>query len=249
VYLLAHRLTVFVHASVPSPLALAVGGPAALAWAWLCLRLAAYLKRSRGWRTGYTRKVFHFLIFGTVVVVHTAWGLPAVCIVGGATTLVVFYAVIGGNGHPLYEAIAREKDAPRRAYYVMAPYFATLIGGLASAILFPATAVFGFLVAGLGDAVGEPVGTWLGRHTYRVPAFWGVPSTRSIEGSTAVFLACLAAIGAGLALGHRAPLSPQRALAVPLLAAVCALIEAVSPHGWDNATLQIVASCLAMWML
>jgi hypothetical protein len=43
----------------------------------------------------------------------------------------------------LYEAMARETDAPHRTHYIIVPYFATLIGGLASNILFGPVAVVG----------------------------------------------------------------------------------------------------------
>jgi hypothetical protein len=33
--------------------------------------------------------------------------------------------------------------------------------------------------------------------------------------------------------------------AIALIALACAFVEAISPHGWDNATMQIVPSWLA----
>lgn len=73
-------VTAFFADNVPSPRVLALGGPPALAWAWLCLRFAAWLKWRRGWRTGYTRKIFHFLIFGSVVAIGTIWSTRGVCL-------------------------------------------------------------------------------------------------------------------------------------------------------------------------
>ena len=77
----------FFVANFPSAKALVVGGPVALLWSSACLMLAGFLKTRRHWRTGHTRKVFHFLIFGSVVVVHRVWGTPGVCLFGGMTTL------------------------------------------------------------------------------------------------------------------------------------------------------------------
>ena len=202
------------------------------------------MKRHKGLKTGYTRKIFHFLIFMSVAVIHRIWGTPVVCLFGGMTTLVVFYAVFRGSGHLLYEAMAREKDEPHRTYYVIAPYFATLIGGLTSNILFGNAAVFGYLVTGLGDAVGEPVGTRFGKHQYKVPSFRGVKAVRSYEGSAAVFIVCMLAIVAGTAMSPAVKFTSALFFAVPLLALVCMLMEAISPHGWDNAVLQIVPSLL-----
>jgi len=241
----AHSVVDFFLSNVPPLRVILIGGPLALVWVYACLAFAGYLKQSRGLRTGYTRKTFHFLIFGSVSLIHWLWGTPAVCLFGGMTSLVVFYAVWRGPGALLYEAMAREKDAPHRTYYVLIPYFATLIGGLTSNILFGNAALFGYLATGLGDAVGEPVGTRFGKHVYRAPSFGGVKATRSYEGSAAVFVVCLLAILAGIAMSPSARLTLSAIWIVPSLAFVCMLLEAVSPHGWDNAVLLIVPSCLA----
>jgi phytol kinase len=229
--------------------AIALGGPLGLAWAALCLLFSGYLKKARGVKTGYTRKVFHFSIFGSVVVIQWLWGTPMVCLFGGMTTLVVFYAVFRGAGSTLYEAMAREQDEPHRTHYIVVPYFATLLGGLTSNIMFGELAIVGYLVTGFGDAIGEPVGTRFGRHRYRTPSFTSVESTRSLEGSLAVFAACSVAVLIGVALCPPLELGTRNLLLVPVLGLACAIAEAISPHGWDNATLLIVPSLLAWWLL
>lgn len=238
-----HLLEDFFRANVPSVQTLLLAGPPALLWAAFCLHLAGHMKASCGWKTGYTRKIFHFLIFGTVVAVHRIWGLPGVCLFGGMTSLVLAFALWRGLGHPWYEALAREKDAPRRTHYVVVPYAATLLGGLAVNIFFPDTAVFGYLVTGLGDAVAEPVGTRFGRRLYRVPAMTGVHAVRSLEGSAAVFLASALSLTAWLGFSPGFSFSSYcwSVLAVALAATV---VEALSPHGWDNFTLQVVPAWL-----
>lgn len=238
----------FVVENMPSWRAFLFAGPPAFAWALLCLSLSAYLKWVHDLKTGYTRKVFHFLIFVSVSVTHWLWGTPAVCLFGSMASWVVFYAVLLGDGHPLYEALAREKDAPHRTLFILVPYFATLLGGLASNVLFGPVAIVGYLVTGLGDAVGEPVGTRWGRHTYRVPSLHGIACTRSIEGSIAVFAASVVAVALSVAISHDLLFTVRSALWVPPIAVACALVEAVSPHGWDNATMQIAPTWLA-WML
>ncbi|MCP4754608.1 MAG: hypothetical protein GY866_27305 [Proteobacteria bacterium] len=243
---IAERSLRFFIENFPAWTTIAWGGPVGILWACACLYTAGYLKRSKGFKTGYSRKVFHFLVFASVAAIHTLWGVPAVCLFGGSATLVVFYAVVRGPGHLLYEAMAREKDEPHRTYFVIVPYFATLAGGLAANILFGQAAVVGYLVTGLGDAVGEPFGTRFGRHTYKVPSFRGVKATRSLEGSTAVFVACLLAIAVGIALSPGMELNPRMLVALPVLGLICALVEAVSPHGWDNAFLQIVPAYLTV---
>jgi phytol kinase len=235
--------------NIPDATTLAVAGPVALAWAAACLMFAGLLKTRRKLKTGYTRKVFHFLIFGTVVVVHWLWGTRAVCLFGGMTSLVIAYAVLRGSGHVMYEAIAREKDAPRRTYYVVVAYLATLIGGLLSNILFPSTAVLGYLVTGFGDAVAEPVGTRFGKHEYKAPAISGVRAIRSLEGSCSVFITSALALTLWFALSHQFDLSGRSLLIIVLISCVSTLVEVISPHGWDNTPMQVVPAFLGAILL
>ena len=235
--------------NTPGPEALALGGPVALAWASACLALAAYLKKRRRWRTGYTRKTFHFLIFASVTAVHAFWGTPGVCLFGAMTSLVVAFAVWRGAGHPWYEAMAREKDAPRRTYYVIAPYLATLMGGLVSNVFLARYALFGYLVTGLGDAIAEPVGTRFGKHPYRVPSFGGVVARRTLEGSASVLLVSFLALMACGVFSTLYELSATSVAVVAGIAVASTVIEAVSPHGWDNATMQIVPALLGCLLL
>lgn len=235
--------------NVPDATTLAIGGPVALVWAAACLIFSGLLKTRRKLKTGYTRKVFHFLIFGTVVAVHWLWGTPGVCLFGGMTSLVIAYALLRGSGHVMYEAMAREKDAPRRTYYIVIAYFATLIGGLLTNILFPATAVFGYLVTGFGDAVAEPVGTRFGKHEYRVPAISGVRAIRSLEGSCSIFIVSALVLIVWFALSHQFELSGRSLLIIVLISCVATLVEAISPHGWDNTTLQVVPAFLGAILL
>src|SRR5215510_15533241 len=158
---------------------LVAGCLAGLIWSYACLRFAGYLKSKRRWPTGYTRKTFHVLIFGTVACLHLLWGLIAVCIFGAMTSILLAYVVLRGTGHPLYEAIARESDGPKRTYYVVIPYFATLLGGITSNLLFGPLALTGYLIGGIGDAAGEPVGTRWGRHQYRLSLFGLNTGTKS----------------------------------------------------------------------
>lgn len=241
-----NALASFLVAATPTPMQALAGGPAGLAAAFAFISFAAWLKSSRGWRTGYTRKTFHFLVFFTVAILQATGGLPAVCLFGGAVSLVVFYSVLRGAGHPWYEALAREQDAPRRTWFVLAPYAATLLGGIAANLLFGWLAFIGYLVTGLGDAVGEPVGTRWGRHRYRVPSLSGVTSERSMQGSAAVFVVCLLVLYFGV---RCMAITPPSLLALAAIALLCAVAEAVSPHGWDNATMQLVPTACLWWVL
>ena len=242
------RLVAFFVESFPGPEMIAWGAVPALVWAYGCLAVSGYLKVKRGVRTGYTRKIFHFAIFSTAAAVHALWGIQALCLFGGMTSLVVLYAVVRGGGNALYEAMAREKDEPRRTVFIVTPYIATLIGGVAANVLFGELAVLGYLTTGIGDAIGEPVGTRFGRHEYRVPSFPRVRARRSYEGSTAVFLGCMVALAIGAIVVPTIGLDTNPLVLIPVVGLVCAVTEAVSPHGWDNLTLQILP-CAAVSLL
>jgi phytol kinase len=243
------NLALFFIDNFPPGQMILVAGPLGLVWAYLCLSFSGHLKGVRGVKTGYTRKVFHFSIFSTVAVLQWVWGTSMVCLFGGMTSLVILYALIRGSGHPMYEAIAREKDRPHRTFYIIAPYIATLLGGVVANVVAGQGAIIGYLVTGLGDAVGEPVGTRFGTHTYRVPSMLGVKASRSLEGTAAVFLASLVAIVLGIGANPVLALTSRSLIPILIIGLVCTLTEAVTPHGWDNATLQVVPACMAVSML
>lgn len=225
-------------------------GPPLLLWGAFCLTFAGRLKRDRSWPTGYTRKVFHFLIFFSAAVLHWQWGLHMVCLFGTVTGVVIFYAILRGRGHLWYEALAREKDAPHRTYFIVVPFFATLIGGIAANLFFADAAIAGYLVAGVGDAVAEPVGVRFGRHIYRVPALRGrAIATRSLEGSAAVWVTSLIMLALLLAVTPAISLSARNFLIICGISLIASVAEAVSPHGWDNLTMQVLPAGLVYFWL
>ncbi len=233
----------------PSTTLLLTLGPLGIGWSLCCLWFAGKLKRDHGWKTGYSRKTFHFLTFFSVAILQVTLGTPAVCLFGGMTSLVILYSLIQGDGNVLYEAMAREKDAPHRTYFIVAPYFATLTGGLLGNILFTQAALIGYLAAGVGDAAGEVVGTRFGRHIYKVKGLRGVEAIRSWEGSAGVFIFCLLALCLGVSISPIFSFSLSSFYLLPAIALVCAVVEAVSPHGWDNFTMQVIPSGLALLFL
>lgn len=231
--------------SLPSPIAILLGALLALVWSYSCLSLAAHLKTKLRVPTGYTRKLFHVLIFTSAVFVQVFGGFWAVCVFGLMVSLVVALAVFRGRGDRFYEALAREQDGPDRTYYVVIPYFATLIGGMTSSIFFGPLAMVGYLVGGLGDAAGEPAGVRWGRHRYASSR--GV--TKTFEGSLAVLAACLVALLIGVAISPQLHFGLRSLIALPVIAIVCTLVEAFSPRGWDNVPMQVVPTVLAAVLL
>jgi len=232
-------------ALVPGPATAAwaagAGLVAALAWG----RIAGGLRRRRV-RVAYTRKVFHVGIFTTAAAVHLLGSLPATNAFGASVAAVVLAAVVQGPGHPLYDGLARPADAPHGALFIVVPLGTTAVGGLLAAVLFGPLAAVGYLVAGWGDAVGEPVGARFGRHRYRVPSLAGVVATRSWEGSASVVaVSALAAWTALTALGW--PSGPRLVAAVAA-ALLTGAVEALSPHGTDNLTVPVAATWV-VWAL
>lgn len=228
----------------PHPAVVVVGALMALGWAYCCLCFAGYLKARIGLQTGYTRKIFHALIFLSAAVAHAFGGFVAVCVFGTMVSLVVGLAVLRGPNDRLYEALAREQDGPARTYYIVTSYFATLIGGLASNLLFGPLAVVGYLVGGLGDAAGEPAGTRWGRHRYL-----SARSRKTYEGSIAVLAASVVALLIAVAVTPELHLDLRSVFTLPLIAFVCTLVEAFSPRGWDNVPMQVVPTLLVAILL
>jgi len=192
--------------------------------------------------------VFHVLIFVSAVVVQAFGGFVAVCVFGMMVSVVVGLAVLRGPDDRLYEALAREQDGPYRTYYIVVPYFATLIGGLASNIFFGPLAVVGYLVGGLGDAAGEPVGTRWGRHRYFSSGGKAMVA-KTFEGSFAVLAASVVGLLISVAIRPELHFDLRAAIALPVIAIVCTLVEAFSPRGWDNVPMQFVPTVLVAVLL
>ena len=207
--------------------------------------LSGALKRRAGWPTGYTRKLFHFLIFFAAVGLHLWGAMPAVNVLGLGMGIYVLLLVRAGEGDFFFEALAREKDSPRRGYFIVVPYLTTALGGLLSNWLFGTCAVMGYLVGGAADAVAEPVGVRFGRHRYRVLSLRKVETAeRSIEGSLSVLAVSIILSTVFFSAYYRFPL-PQSLLSGLLLSVAVVFVEAASPHGADNLTIQVTASGLA----
>ncbi|RMH23397.1 MAG: hypothetical protein D6701_00300, partial [Gemmatimonadetes bacterium] len=195
--------------SIQNPLALipppglffALAAPSLL-FAWASARIASRV-RDRGVATPYTRKIYHACIFTGAALVHGIWGVHGAVVYGTVVAAAVLAAVALGERSGLYRALARESDAPHRGAFVLIPMVMTALGGVVANLLTPGTAVFGYIVTGWGDAVGEPVGVRFGTRSYRVPSLLGVPAHRTVEGSLAVAAAgALGAFGVLLARGQ-----------------------------------------------
>ena len=223
--------------------------PCLALWIWGSGLLAGWLKLNRGARTADTRKLIHFSVFSLAALLKGTMGTSAVNLAGLLAAVYIAFCLWRGSGSLFFEAMARESDRPRRSLHILIPFLATAAGGITAISAFGNFAVFGFAICGLADAVAEPIGVRLGKRRYRT---WNLPgcgdSYRSIEGSLAVFVASFiaAAIVQYTALTPLQPVSfSDSLLPAAAIAAVAALIEAISPHGTDNFTLQVGISGFA----
>ena len=237
----------FIAKAIPSKAEILLLSPLIFIYVLLVAILVCYLKKFRGVRTPYTRKIFHFLIFTTAGIFQFRFGLSLVVLFGSIVSIFVLAAVLVGEGFVFYEALARETDRPYRTLFVLVPLFTTALGGVIINLFFPQFSFIGYLVGGWGDAVGEPVGTRWGKHRYAVPSLMGVPAQRSLEGSAAVILVSTVVAFSGLYLfGYPIPIAIGTAVACGLGSAA---IEAVSNHGLDNLTIQVAAAGIAHFIL
>ncbi len=234
-----NRIISFFIENIPSLETIIFWSPIFIIWTYSYLQVIGYLKLTKKIKPDYARKPFHIIAFLTAFVLQKIYGLPLVLLYAAMTSLVVIYAVIRGENHPLYQAMAREKDAPYKTYYIVVPYLAALIGGFISNYLFGPVAIVGYLVVGLGDAAGELVGVKWGRHKYVVPTLSKHKTTRSYEGSLGVLIVSSLATSLALMVFQPWELSINNLLIIFLIGFVSALLEGISPHGWDNATMQV----------
>ncbi|UCH13102.1 MAG: hypothetical protein JSV22_08280 [Bacteroidales bacterium] len=205
--------------------------------------LSGYLKFRYKLKTGYSRKIFHFLVFTTAGVIGITGGFEAVQVFGTAIGIIVGYAVLRGYKSKLFHAVARPGDKPYERFYVIVPFIMTALGGVVSSIAFGKYAVIGYITTGWGDAVGEPAGTRWGRHKYRVLTFTGIRAYRSIEGSIAVFIASLTGCLLISFIGFHLPV--KAVLFTSLLTALTTIVvEAITFHSIDNLTIQVISTAI-----
>jgi len=222
--------------------------------------IATYLRTKRNWHDGYTRKLNHFghMLISTPLLAFLPMHqlLPSLFI--ATVAVVVIYAVSGASNRPwLHGVVAgslRERDAPNSRFFFFFPLIAGNIGLVVATLAFPIELVrIAFFTVAFADGFAEPVGLRFGRNNgYLVRDFvWRRLNTKSIAGSSAVFLWSLAIVLVMLSLSH--------GLTAMVVAMGCAYavsvtaIEALSPRGMDNMLLLLLGPAvlvgLSQWML
>ena len=237
----------FIARAIPSFKTILLLTPILLIYTWICSWIASILKIKKNIKTAYTRKIFHIMIFSMAGILQIVIGLSGVVLFGVIVVLFVLFAVYRGDGFPFYEALARPKDEPKRSVFIVLPLLTTALGGVLANVLFYPFALVGYFVCGCGDAVGEPIGAKWGKHEYKVPSVFGVKVTRSIEGSVGVLIVgFLAAFLTLLFSSYGLWISLYVGFACGLGGA---LVEAMSTHGFDNLSIQVIVSGIAFLLL
>lgn len=214
--------------------------PVSLIWSFIALYIAGFCKNTLLWKTAYSRKLFHFFIFISAFIYQQFYGLAGVFILGWSVSLILIYAIVNGSGNFYYEALAREKDAQFQTKYIVYSYLSTLLGGVSANLFFGSFAIFGYLVTGIADALAEPFGSAFGRHQYKVFSFdKAKKSYKSLEGSAAFFIVTIISLYFSYMFNATLQINYFLLISIALL---CTLIEAFTPSGFDNFTLQVGAS-------
>lgn len=229
----------------PTPVSALLGSSLGFALFFIAGLTAAFCHQ-RGTRVGDTRKLFHLAIFTGAALLRAIADTGAVVAYGTIVASGVLWSTCLGERSSIFNSLARPSDAPYQRLHVISPMVCTAIGGVLAHLIAGDLATVAYLVAGWGDAVGEPVGIRWGKNRYRVPACGPALAERSWEGSAAVGLASTFAAACALLLAHRPPseVLPQ-AIILGLTATV---VEALSPHGWDNLTLLVGLACMTRWL-
>lgn len=209
-------------------------------WAFLCAKIAAYLKSRKAVKTGYSRKTYHFLVFISAAVINVLFGFSGVCLFGILVSSFIFYALIRRKSSGLYLALARDRDHPNSTLYIFIPYLSTLTGGILINYFFPGYVIIGYLICGIADASGEVIGTMYGKHTFKVTFLNIHKSVKSLEGSGSIFIISFL-IYAVYSVVSNQYLGYSLLLAIFLSSLIVTVAEIITPKGFDNLTIQVIA--------
>lgn len=161
----------------------------------------------------------------------------------------VFLACLFRERKPFSLAFAgntRPDDSPHEAFYFWSSWLLSMLALLGIELLVwnPAVTRLAALVVGIGDGIAEPIGVRFGRHIYEAPAFWKLtPSKRSLEGSAALALATFFSVAAVLCFETNFDFPDSLATATTVTLGTT-VVEAVTPHGFDNLTIAATVAGL-----
>ena len=206
---------------------------ASFAYVFAMIGIAEGLRKWRGYGVDFTRKFIHIAVgmwaYGTVLLFEQrAWAIVP------PLAFVAINALSYWRG--TFKAMETgEKENLGTIYFPLS--FVVLVWLLWDR---PHLLVAGLMPMTWGDALAAIIGQRIGQHRYTV-----LGSTRSLEGSAAMFLASLVATFVPLvpmATGAVAPVTIVGAAAVTALGAT--VVEAISPWGMDNLTVPAISALI-----
>lgn len=210
--------------------------------------LVSYLRRRFDLNDGYSRKLHHIgimVIAGpSLAVLPDIQLMPSVLI--ATTALIVVSTVATYSSRRLIAGMAehslRRRDAPHSRFFYLMPMVTSNIAIAISSLLYPLSIVkIAFFTVAFADGLAEPVGVRFGgSNTYTVrDLVWGWTNTKSVAGSSAVFL--MSALVSTIMLSFLGQ-SMGLVIAVSLgYALLTTAIEAVSPRGLDNMMIMLIS--------
>jgi phytol kinase len=207
--------------------------------------------------TNYSRKIYHFAMFGSTVLSNNLFDYGFDYILTSALVspfvLLVFSSPILARSATLrtmFLALDRPDDRPNTFFWLINQI---VVGNLVIVFLARQFTLAGISLAllglpivinGVGDGLAEPVGVRFGAHKYNVKGFLSSKVyTRSLEGSSMVFIVCLLAV----LMYSRFFSFNQLLISLILLPPMMTLTEAVSPHTWDNPFQYLVGGLFVLF--
>ncbi len=192
---------------------------------------AEALRRSRGYSSGFTRKVIHIGVGMMSWVLHYLFDTPWFFVVACAAFMIINFL---DWRYGFFAAMASSDRSNLGTVYF--PFAAAIV-----AVVFweqPPLMVAALMPLTWGDGMAPVVGKAYGRRLYMVHT-----STRSVEGSMGFFVGCLLFTWLALWVVAGTPVvSPNAALVPALVITITTtLVEAVSIWGLDNLTITAVA--------
>ena len=192
---------------------------------------AEALRRSRGYSSGFTRKVIHIGVGMMSWVLHYLFDTPWFFVVACAAFMIINFL---DWRYGFFAAMASSDRSNLGTVYF--PFAAAIV-----AVVFweqPPLMFTALMPLPWGDGMAPVVGKEYGRRLYIVHT-----STRSVEGSMGFFVGCLLFTWLALWVVAGTPVvSPNAALVPALVITITTtLVEAVSIWGLDNLTITAVA--------
>lgn len=222
--------------------------------------LCGLLVKKKDIKVNYTRKIVHFALFFLPFFLESLFFQnPGLNIqgVGMMTNLSIFFLYIKPirkRVKPLntaFMALDRPEDRPNTLKWLF------LQNSLATLVMIPLSIIFSInnieflifipiFINAIGDGLAEPIGVRYGKHKYQTYAIFSKKKyTRSIEGSSCVFITSLVLI---------IIFSPsftfiQFSIALLIIPISMTISEAFSPHTLDNPFLFLVCGLLLIFII